>query len=106
MPLDALDVPTVARQYAFEPTLSKRPYPNAGVIASGSEALVIRAEADSPNGFFRRRSSPGFQVVHMRVEVLDNAALVCRYQEGARVVELHRTDGRVVRLKNGFKVER
>ena len=78
MPLYALDVPTVARQYAFEATFGKRPYPDAGVVASGGEALVIRAKADSPNSFFRRRSSPGFQIVHVRVEVFDDTAFVCR----------------------------
>ena len=105
MPFRALDVPTMSRQHTFKATLSKRPYPNTRIIASSSEALVIRAKTDAPDSFLGRRPSPSFQVVHVRVKVFDDAALVCRYQEGAGVVEFHGADGRVVCLEDGFKVE-
>lgn len=48
---------------------------------------------------------PRSQVVHVRLEVLDDAGLVCRGDVGACVVEGERTDGGVVRLENGLEVE-
>jgi hypothetical protein len=48
---------------------------------------------------------PRGQVVHVRLEVLDDAGLVCRRDVGAGVVEGQRADGGVVRLENGLEVE-
>lgn len=48
---------------------------------------------------------PGGQVVHIWLEVFDYTILICRCEVCTGVRELHRSDGRVVGLENGFKVE-
>ena len=48
---------------------------------------------------------PGCQVVHVRLEVLDDAALIGRGEVGAGMGEGHCADGAVVCLEDGFKVE-
>ena len=50
-------------------------------------------------------SGPGRQVVHVRLKVLDDAALVCGCEERAVVRELHRADGGVMGLQDRLEVE-
>lgn len=50
-------------------------------------------------------SLPRRQIVHIRLEILDDAGLVGRGEVGPGVCELHGTDGGVVRLKDGLEVE-
>ena len=45
------------------------------------------------------------QVVHVGLEVLDDAALVCRCKVCTRVRELHGSDRGVVCLKDSLEVE-
>jgi hypothetical protein len=49
---------------------------------------------------------PCGEVVHVGLEILDDAGLVCRRDVGAGVVEGQRTNSGVVRLEDGLKVER
>ena len=51
-------------------------------------------------------SRPRVQVVHVRLEILDDAALVCRREVGARMRKLEGADGGIVGLQDGLKVER
>lgn len=48
---------------------------------------------------------PRRQIIHVRLEVLDDAALVRRGKVRARVRELHRAHGAVVRLQDRLEVE-
>lgn len=50
-------------------------------------------------------SWPCVQVVHVRLKVLDDAALVCRREVGTRVCKLEGTDGGIMGLQDGLKVE-
>ena len=50
-------------------------------------------------------TGPLRQVVHVGLEVLDDAALVCRREECTRMRELHCPDCRVVCLKDSLAVE-
>jgi len=49
---------------------------------------------------------PRGEVVHVRLEILDNSRLVGGRDAGTGVVKGERTDGGVVCLENGFKIER
>lgn len=51
-------------------------------------------------------TSPLRQVVHVGLKVLDDATLVCRRKKRARMRELHRSNCRVVCLKDGLEIER
>lgn len=50
-------------------------------------------------------SGPSRQVVHIGLEVLDNAALVCRGKICPRMRELKRSHSGIVRLQNSLEVE-
>ena len=49
---------------------------------------------------------PCREVVHVGLEILDDPRLVCGRDVGAGMVEGQRADGGIVRLQDGFKVER
>jgi hypothetical protein len=49
---------------------------------------------------------PRGEVVHVRLEILDNSRLVGGRDVGTGVVKGERTDGGVVCLEDGFKIER
>ena len=49
---------------------------------------------------------PRGEVVHVRLEILDNSRLVGGRDVGTGVVQGERTDGGVVCLEDGFKIER
>ena len=49
---------------------------------------------------------PRGEVVHVRLEILDNSRLVCGRDVGTGVIKGKRTDGGVVCLEDGFKIER
>ena len=103
MPLDALDVPAVSSEDALFTALGERPDPHGRVVAGRGETLVVWREAEPANGLAMGR--PRGQVVHVGLEVLDDAGLVRRRDVGAGVVEGERPDGGVVRLENCFKVK-
>lgn len=84
--------------------LLKRPQTNCRVVASSSEPGIVRAEAEPTNRFSVTR--PLRQIIHVRLEVLDDAALVRRCKERAGVRELHRADSGVMRLQDSLEVER
>ena len=46
------------------------------------------------------------QVVHVRLEVLDDTTLVSGRKERSRMGKLHCSDGRVMSLQDGLEVER
>jgi hypothetical protein len=90
------------------------------IITSRCEALIIRAEGNTANRF--SVTVPHDQVVHVRLEILDNAGLVCRNQVRTIVGKLESADSSVMRLgeaisalcfdsvmrthlKNGLKIE-
>ena len=104
MPFDALDVPPVTRKDAFLSTLGERPDAHGRVVAGCGEALVVRRETETTHGF--SMCGPCREVVHVGLEVLDDPRLVCGRDVGAGVVEGQRADGGIVRLQDGFKVER
>ena len=105
MPFDAFDVPTVAGEDAFLARLLEGPYSHARVVAGGCETTVVWAEADSPDGLSGARALPGCEIVHVGLEILDDAALVCRGEVGAGMGEGEGADGGIVRLEDGLKVE-
>lgn len=51
-------------------------------------------------------SGPRIQVVHVRLKVLDDAALVCRCEVGTRMGKLEGTNGGIVGLQDRLKVKR
>ena len=104
VPLDALDVPPVSGEDALFSALGEGPDPHGRVVAGRGETRVVRREAEPANGL--AVCGPRGQVVHVGLEVLDDAGLVRRRDVGAGVVEGERADGGVVRLENGLKVER
>ena len=103
MPLNTLDVPSVACKNPFFPTLRKRPNANGRVVAGRGEALVVWRETQSTYGL--SMCGPRSEVVHVGLEILDDSGLVRRCDVGARVVEGQCADGSVVGLENCFKIE-
>ena len=106
MPFDAFDVPTVAGEDAFLARFLKGPYPYARVVAGGCETTVVWAEADPPDGLSGAGALPGGEIVHVGLEILDDAALVRRGEVGAGMGEGEGADGGIVRLEDGLEVER
>lgn len=49
---------------------------------------------------------PRVQIVHIRLEILDDAALICRRKVGTRMGKLKGADGGIMGLQDGFKIER
>ena len=96
MPLDALDVPSVTRKDAFLSTLGERPDAHGRVVAGCGEALVVGRETETTHSF--SMCGPCREVVHVRLEILDDPRLVCGRDVGAGVVEGQCADGGVVRL--------
>jgi hypothetical protein len=74
MPLDALDVPPVARQRPLLAHLLEAPQLHGRVVRARHEAGVVRREGDVADGF--RVRLEGLQVVHVDLKVLDHAAVV------------------------------
>lgn len=103
VPLDALDVPPVAGEHALFAALGEGPHAHGRVVARSGEPCIVRRETEPAHGLPMCR--PCSQVVHVRLEVLDDAGLVGRRDVGACVVEGQRADGGVVRLENGLEVE-
>lgn len=58
----------------FLAALFERPYPDGRVIACGSELTIIRTEAQTPDSL--AVPLPRSEVIHVRLEVLDDPALV------------------------------
>lgn len=106
MPFHTLHVPAMSCQNALEATLGERPYSNTRVVTGGGETLVVWAEADSTNGFFRLRALPCCEVVHVGFEVFDHTTLVRRREVGSGMVEAHCANRVIVCLQDGFEVER
>jgi hypothetical protein len=104
MPLNTLDVPSVACKNPFFPTLRERPNANGRVVAGRGEALVVWRETQSTYGL--SMCGPRSEVVHVGLEILDDSRLVRRCDVGARVVEGQRADGSIVGLEDRFKIER
>ena len=104
MPLDALDIPSVPGKDTLLAAFCERPDAHGRIVTGSREALVIWREAESAYGLTMCR--PRSEVVHVRLEILDDSGLVCRSDIGAGVIEGEGTDSGIVRLKNGLKVER
>ena len=103
VPLDALDVPPVSGKHALFAALGEGPHAHGRVVARSGEPCVVWRETEPAHGLPMCR--PRSQVVHVRLEVLDDAGLVGRRDVGACVVEGQRADGGVVCLENGLEVE-
>lgn len=98
MPLDALNVPAVARERAFLSALFESPNLDGRVIASRGKPSIIWTEAQASYGFPRARPLPGGQVVHIGLEVFDDAALVRGCEVSTGMGELHSTYPGIMRL--------
>lgn len=98
MPFDTLDIPAVTleldqnvqclqrhlnprtSQNALLSTLLESPYSNRRIVAGSREPAIVRTEAQTTNSL--PMSRPCVQVVHVRLKVLDDAALICRREVG------------------------
>jgi len=103
MPFDAFDIPSVPCQNALA-AFFERPDSDRRIVARRRESTVVGAERQPTDGFAVPR--PRGQVVHIRLEVLDDAALICRRQVGTGVRELHGPHCAVMRLQDGLEIER
>ena len=83
--------------------LLERPYPNSGVVTGGSKSPIVWAEAQVSDRL--AMTLPGGQVVHVGLEVLDDARLVRGRQVVARMAELECADRGVVRLEDCLEIE-
>lgn len=90
-------------EHPLFPALLKRPYPDSRIIARSSKSAIIWTEAQPTDGF--TVALPCRQVVHVRLEVLDDSALVGGRKVKPRMRELHRTHSAVVCLQDGLEVE-
>jgi hypothetical protein len=104
VPLDAFDVPSMASQDPFLPTFCKRPDAYGRVVAGRCEAFIVGRETESTYGL--SVCGPRGEIIHVGLEILDDAGLIGGRDVGAGVVEGQRAYGGVVRLEDGFKVER
>jgi hypothetical protein len=104
VPLDAFDVPPMAGQDPFLPTFRKRPDAHGRVVAGRGETLVVWRETESTYGL--SVCGPRGEIIHVGLEILNDAGLIGGRDVGAGVVEGQRAYGGVVRLEDGFEVER
>mmetsp|Transcript_6660 Transcript_6660/g.20255 ORF Transcript_6660/g.20255 Transcript_6660/m.20255 type:complete len:241 (-) Transcript_6660:68-790(-) len=104
VPVDALDVPAVAGELALLAAAGKVPHLHAAVVRTADELVVGRTEGEVTHRL--SVTLPRLDVVHVRLPVLDHAAIVRRNQPVIVVTPLHGTQSSVVRLQNGLKVER
>ena len=83
-------------QHALLSTLLESPYSNGRIIARSRKPTIVWTESQPTNSLPMPR--PRIQVVHVRLKVLDDPALVCRREVGARMRKLEGTDGGIVGL--------
>lgn len=91
-------------QYAFLSALFKIPYSNGRIVARSRKPAIVWTETQSTNSL--PMSRPCIQVVHVRLKVLDDTALICRREVGTRMCKLKGTNGRIMGLQDSLKVER
>lgn len=89
----------------LHPAFLERPDSDTRVITRCGKTTVIWAEAETPNGLPGSRTLPRRQIVHIGLEVLDDAALICGCKVRSRVRKCKRANRGVVGLKDGFKIE-
>jgi len=94
----------VASQNTFLSGLRERPDAHDLVVARCSEARIAWRETWFTYGLSIR--GPRSEVIHVGLEILDDAGLMGGRDVGASVIEGQRADGGVMRLEDGFKVER
>lgn len=96
MPFDTLDVPSMASENAFFAALRKRPNAHGRVVTGSCEAIIIGRKTEPAYSFAMCR--PRGEVVHVRLEILDDSGLVCGRDIGASMVEGECADGGIVSL--------
>lgn len=103
VPLDALDVPSMAGKDALLAALRKGPNAHGSVITGSGEARVVWRKTESAYGF--AMCGPRGEVVHVGLEILDDTGLVCGRDVRAGVVEGECADGGIVSLEDSLKIE-
>lgn len=103
VPLNALDVPSMAGKDTFLSALRKGPNAHGRVITGCGKACVVRRKTESAYGF--AMCSPRGEVVHVGLEILDDTGLVCGRNVGASMVEGECADSSIVSLEDCLKVE-
>jgi hypothetical protein len=104
MPFNTLDVPSMASKDTFLAALRKGPDAHGRVVTSGGEAVIVGRKTESAYGFAMCR--PRGEVVHVRLEILDDSGLVCGRDIGASMVEGECADGGIVGLQDCLEIER
>ena len=104
MPFNTLDVPSMAGKDTFLTALCKGPNAHGRVVTRGGEAVIVGRKTESAYGF--AMCGPRGEVVHVRLEILDDSGLVCGRDIGASMVEGECADGGIVGLQNCLEIER
>ena len=104
MPFNTLDVPSMTSKDTFLAALRKGPNAHGRVVTGGGEAVIVGRETESAYGFAMCR--PCGEVVHVRLEILDDSGLVCRRDIGASMVEGECANGCIVGLQDCLEIER
>ena len=96
MPLHTSHIVPMPGQALFHFSPLEVPYLDATIVTSGTKALVVWCERDIPYRFTVTVEQG--DVVHIWLEILDNASIVAGYKPGARVGPFCSSYGVVVRL--------
>lgn len=96
MPFNTLDVPSMTSKNTFFAALRKRPNAHGRVVTGGGEAVIVGRKTESAYCF--AMCGPRGEVVHVRLEILDDSGLVCGRDICASMVEGERADGGIVSL--------
>lgn len=84
-------------------TFLERPEPDSRVVARGSKSAIVGTKAQASDGLPVAR--PRSEVVHIRLEVLDDTTLVRRCKVCPRVREFHGPYCAVMCLQDSLEVE-
>lgn len=103
VPIHTSHIPSVTAQDLFFLPTPKVPDLDPSIVPAGDKLFVVRAERDRPDRLSMR--GQGFQVIDGRRVIFEYPPLVAGEEEEAGMRIGERTDGVVVRLFEGFKVE-
>ena len=104
MPFNTLDVPPMASKDTFLAALRKGPNAHGRVVTGSGKAVIIGRKTQSAYGF--AMCGPRSEVIHVRLEILDDPGLVCGRDIGPSMVEGECADGGIVRLQDCLEIER
>ena len=103
VPIDTPHVPSVTAQDFFLLLAPEIPNLDRPVVSTRDKLFIVGAERDGSDCF--PMGGEGFEVVDRRGIILEDPALVPREEKETRVTVSEGTDGVVVCLFEGFKVE-